>query len=112
MLPPDRERVRKTKKSNLAPKISPKMLPGHIEVKRVRCGKPSCKCSTGELHGPYHYHRTWAGNGYQRSYIRPENLKETKNACRKYQQSQAELRIGRARYKLMLSTLRAMLREC
>lgn len=25
------------------------------EYERIRCGKPSCRCARGELHGPYWY---------------------------------------------------------
>ena len=32
---------------------------------RTRCGKPSCRCTSGELHGPYAYLR-WRECGVQR----------------------------------------------
>lgn len=35
-------------------------------LERVRCGKVSCKCSTGELHGPYWY-AYWTEGGRTRS---------------------------------------------
>ncbi|MBU0493457.1 MAG: hypothetical protein KKB13_16555 [Chloroflexi bacterium] len=28
---------------------------GWTEVRRVRCGKPTCRCRTGPGHGPYRY---------------------------------------------------------
>lgn len=28
---------------------------GWIEVRRVRCGKPTCHCRHGQRHGPYLY---------------------------------------------------------
>jgi hypothetical protein len=32
---------------------------------RVRCGKPNCRCATGEGHGPYHF-LVWREGGIQR----------------------------------------------
>ncbi|TFG05458.1 MAG: hypothetical protein EU536_01780 [Promethearchaeota archaeon] len=28
---------------------------GTIQEEKIRCGKVNCKCSRGELHGPYYY---------------------------------------------------------
>jgi hypothetical protein len=33
--------------------------PGWIESTMVKCGKKRCKCTKGELHGPYFYYRYW-----------------------------------------------------
>lgn len=33
--------------------------PGYITSQMVKCGKSSCKCVKGELHGPYFYYRYW-----------------------------------------------------
>lgn len=34
---------------------------GYIDIKKVKCGKKNCKCSTDleALHGPYYYYRYW-----------------------------------------------------
>jgi hypothetical protein len=49
-------RGRKTKNQNLPPKNIPEALPGYVEMRMVKCGKLRCKCTRGELHGPYFYH--------------------------------------------------------
>jgi len=28
---------------------------GYLQLEKVRCGKAGCKCTRGELHGPYWY---------------------------------------------------------
>lgn len=33
--------------------------PGFIEQQMVKCGKIGCKCTRGDLHGPYFYYRYW-----------------------------------------------------
>lgn len=38
---------------------SPVKTPGWIEGRMIKCGKQSCKCSKGLLHGPYFYYRYW-----------------------------------------------------
>lgn len=35
-------------------------------LQRVRCGKETCKCMTGDLHGPYWY-AYWLENGKTKS---------------------------------------------
>ncbi len=41
---------------------------------RGRCGKPGCRCTRGERHGPYWYVR-WREDGRQRRrYVKPEEL--------------------------------------
>jgi hypothetical protein len=37
---------------------------------RVRCGKPSCRCATGEGHGPYHFLAWREGGTLRRRYVR------------------------------------------
>ena len=39
-------------------------IPGTVVTSWVRCGKPTCRCATGQPHGPYHYHR-WREDAYE-----------------------------------------------
>jgi hypothetical protein len=39
---------------------------GTIVKEKVTCGKESCKCADGDLHGPYLY-RYWSENGVTKS---------------------------------------------
>ena len=45
------------------PKTGP--LAGSLHAELKRCGKPVCRCSRGELHGPY-WTRRWREGGRQR----------------------------------------------
>ena len=47
----------------ILPKTTP--LPGSVHIKYVRCGKPSCRCANGALHGPYR-RRIWREDGRTR----------------------------------------------
>lgn len=105
---PTAARERKTKKSNPARKKPAAMLPGHVEARMVKCGKPGCKCARGELHGPYFYHRTWGGGTHQRRYVRLSDVAETARACEAHRALQSQLRVGRAAYKLLLARAREL----
>ena len=39
-------------------------IPGTVVTSWVRCGKPTCRCVTGQPHGPYFYHR-WREDVYE-----------------------------------------------
>jgi hypothetical protein len=44
----------------------PKMTaPGSLHLNWTTCGKPTCRCAKGILHGPYVYRR-WREGGRQR----------------------------------------------
>ena len=101
-------RGRETKNSNPAPKKFPEMLPGHVESRMVRCGKKGCKCTRGELHGPYFYHRTWGGERHRRRYVRLAHVKEARAACEEYRALQAEIRAGRVAFKLLMARAREL----
>ena len=103
-------RGRTSKNSKLAPKKIPELLPGQVEARMVKCGKQGCKCSRGELHGPYFYHRTWDQNKRLKTYIRLSDVTRTVLACKLHRDFQAELREGRAEYKRTLAQSRALLR--
>jgi hypothetical protein len=49
------------------PKIGP--LPGVLLANKVRCGKPNCRCASGQLHGPYFYRRWREGTRQRRRYV-------------------------------------------
>jgi hypothetical protein len=55
-----RETHRKTKSVESTSKIHP--LEGYLEAQMICCGRSNCKCSKGELHGPY-YIRRWERRG-------------------------------------------------
>ena len=59
-------------------KALPKMLksPGAICEQYVKCGRSNCRCNSGELHGPYHYHfyRDELGK-LRKRYVRRDEVK-------------------------------------
>jgi Family of unknown function (DUF6788) len=57
-------------------KLNP--LPGSLRKRHMRCGKRSCRCRTGALHGPYYYFEPSRQHGKWR-YVSRERLVEVKN---------------------------------
>ncbi len=98
----------KLKLSNPATKMSD-LQPGHIQKRRVRCGKPNCRCSRGELH--HAFYNVWHTDGqrYQR-YVRRSQIDGLRAACEAHRALQIQIRAGRAEYRLTLSRLRELLR--
>jgi len=52
------------------------LLSGALVDQRRRCGKEGCKCTRGELHGPYTYLTTGRGRGRSRLLYVPAALVE------------------------------------
>lgn len=46
---------------------------GSLQQQWVRCGKVNCKCSRGELHGPYFYLFVSMSDGILKAYVRRED---------------------------------------
>jgi hypothetical protein len=111
--------VRKEKKSAEKPtKIEP--LRGYIEIRYVRCGRANCKCSKGELHGPYHLRR-WTTDGRKVTKYVKNSEKQTvlaavsaykKNRIKQHQtrerdrQLVREIRGNNKEFSLMLQLIR------
>ena len=70
-------------------------LPGALIAERVRCGKPSCRCARGELHGPYHYRYWRAGGRLIKTYVRKADVDAVRAGCAEYQRLQAVLLANR-----------------
>ena len=93
----------KTKNQKRATKIEPQA--GHVQRRRVRCGKPNCRCAGGQFHAA-HYHVVKAGGVRYQRYIRRADVPAQSQACAEYRALQAELRAGRENYRNMLRRLR------
>jgi hypothetical protein len=89
--PQRRDRQTAEKKSReTTTKIEP--LCGSIETQFKRCGRSNCKCSKGELHGPY-YLRRWQRCGKRRSkYVKKSDVSATFQACLEYKRDRQETR--------------------
>lgn len=63
-----------------------KRLKGSVCVQWVTCGKPGCKCTRGDLHGPYYY-RFWREDGrLRKEYVKREDLEGVQAATRTYRE--------------------------
>jgi hypothetical protein len=94
-------------------KIEP--LRGSIETQYKRCGRSNCKCSKGELHGPY-YLRRWQRHGERWSkYVKKGEVSATFQACLEYKRNRQETRelikeinqTGNAMLKALAEVLRS-----
>jgi hypothetical protein len=83
----------------------PKTLPGSVHRQYVRCGKPTCKCARGELHGPYYYHFTRESGRLVKRYLKAGEVEQTRAACADWREEQ---RARRARSRAALQLIRGM----
>lgn len=62
--------------------------PGFVRQEMVKCGKKNCRCSRGELHGPYYYYRFWKLHHkiwkQKKRYIKENNAEALIEAIAKY----------------------------
>ncbi len=99
----------KTKNVNPATKMS-EMMCGHIQKRRVRCGKPNCKCASGERHTAFYHIWHTDGRRYQK-YIRKSQVKTLRKQCEQYRLLQITIRAGRKEYKQLFARARLLLRS-
>jgi hypothetical protein len=88
--------------------LLPKMLPGTVCAQMVRCGKPTCKCARGELHGPYFYRFVWQGGKQRKIYVKQKEVAQVRKAC---ETRRREARTERAEYKANRLSVRALLAD-
>jgi hypothetical protein len=86
------------------------MLNGAICAQYKKCGKGNCRCTRGELHGPYYYRFQWHNGRVIKEYVRLKDVNEQKAACARYRALQSKLLAGRQRYAQMITTLKSQLR--
>jgi hypothetical protein len=81
-----------------SPKNLPAVLAGSVHAEYSRCGKPSCRCATGERHGPF-YRRHWREAGRKRSrYIPLADVPDVVAACQRH----AQLHMSRRALRRMI----------
>ena len=71
----------KSNYENRKSKMAPKMMPGTVRTQFVKCGKSNCRCSCGELHGPYHYLVIRINGKRHKRYIKFSEIEEIQKAC-------------------------------
>jgi len=86
------------------------LLNGHIQRRRVRCGKQNCKCAKGEPHTAFYHVWHCDGRRYQK-YVRRREVEKVRQACRAYRELQIKLRFGRAEHKQILARARELFRR-
>lgn len=70
----------RTRRTLLARRLSDvqDMLRGSLQRQGRRCGKAGCRCSEGELHGPYTYLSVQTSTGRRLLYIPAEAVDEVR----------------------------------
>ena len=103
-----------TKPADPLPKTAPAALPGTVHAQYVRCGKPTCRCASGDSadgHGPYHY-RFWREDGrLRKAYVRQGELEATRRACQARQEGERQQRAARRQFDVLLRDFRCRSRE-
>jgi hypothetical protein len=63
------------------------LLRGSVQAEYRRCGKPTCQCRWGALHGPYFY-RYWHEQGRRRkAYVPEQELARVQAAIARYHET-------------------------
>ena len=91
MLPAVTPRTPATKPAKTLPKT------GTLCPQWVRCGKPSCHCASGDLHGPYHYLLWRQGGRLHKRYMKAADVPAVQDRLRQQRESQRRQRRTRSR---------------
>lgn len=91
--------------------LLPKMLPGTVCAQMIRCGKPNCRCSQGELHGAYYYHFVRVGGRLTKRYLKANEVKTIRVACEARREAEKARRNQSRQTQIRLRELSALLRE-
>jgi hypothetical protein len=78
---------------------------------RVRCGKPNCRCATGEGHGPYWFLHWRDGSIQRRRYVRRAEVAAVRTIIERRQRQDRARRRTVALARAELRGLRAWLRD-
>lgn len=77
----------------------------------TRCGKPTCRCATGQRHGPYWVLRWREGATHRRRYVRPADLDAVRATVERRRRERATERAAFADDLALLRRLTALRRE-
>lgn len=78
---------------------------------RTRCGKANCRCTRGNLHGPYWFLRWRDGDTQRRRYVRAEDLDAVRAVIEARRALDREARAAAASARFDLRELRRWLKE-
>ncbi|HEX8173976.1 MAG TPA: DUF6788 family protein [Pyrinomonadaceae bacterium] len=107
----------KNKTGNLLPKMA--AHGGTVHRQFVRCGKASCKCARGKLHGAYYYYFVRINGRLKKRYLKADQVEPMRAACafrqkedktrREHsQQNRQMIREMNSRFHLLLQQLKAI----
>ncbi len=77
----------------------------------TRCGKPTCRCTTGHLHGPYWVLRWREGATNRRRYVRAADLDAVRATVERRRRERATERLAFLSDLALLRRLTALRRE-
>jgi hypothetical protein len=89
----------------------PKMMSGAVCAQMIRCGKESCRCATGQLHGPYFYHFARVNGVLKKRYLRLDSVEAITEACRNYRAERVRQRREQRESVAILVTIRDRIRR-
>ena len=87
------------------------MLPGGVHRQMVRCGKRNCRCTRGELHGPYFYHFWKEGGRLHKRYIKLADLDRVRAECEARRQCQQEAKVFKEQWRALRDDVREIERS-
>ena len=99
------------KSAQTLPKMGEIGTRGVICQQWVRCGRPGCRCSQGELHGPYHYLFWREGGRLRKRYVRLADAAVARAACLEWRERARQERERARAWWREWRALRAGLRE-
>src|SRR5690242_19688912 len=76
-------------------------LPGRLQVRNVRCGKPNCRCAQGQLHGPYARRVYWEAGRQRRQYVPLGDVEKTLDALARWREERESLQVEREGIRMM-----------
>jgi hypothetical protein len=98
----------KNKTEDLLPKIAAQG--GTVHKQFVRCGKSSCKCARGELHGAYYYYFVRVNGRLRKRYLKTDEVEAIQAACKARREDEKATRQQTRQAQLSVREIIARLR--
>lgn len=89
----------------------PKKMPGSVHAQYIRCGKQMCKCTRGELHGPYFYHFVRVSGRLTKRYLKTHEVEQMRLACAAWREEEKVRRTQSNETWRLIREMKALLRE-
>lgn len=81
---------------------------GSLHAEYKRCGKSSCRCDAGRLHGPYWYRYYREGGRLRKEYVRPERVEQVRAGIQQRRREQVERRVAKWQLTWLLRHLKTL----